>query len=95
MSLPKFHVIVCVRKTENFGSLCDELVGLAGEEPDEPSDDQGMVSFQWALESHAKAESIAAALLRLCERPEIALLRLSNSDDPQASFSFKDTRNRQ
>jgi hypothetical protein len=51
-----------------------------------------MVDFHWGFDSFAEAESVAAALTVLREKPELTLLRLSNRDDPQASIAFKDER---
>ena len=90
--LPKFDVVVWVRKTDTFLALRDELIGLAADEPHEASECEGIVEFHWRFDSFAKAETAAAALAALRQRAEIVLLRLSNCDDPQASFTFKDAR---
>jgi hypothetical protein len=89
---PRFEVIVWVRKTEAFLGLRDELIGLAADEPDEGTEYEGMVDLHWRFDSFAKAETVAAALTVLRQRPELVLLRLSNCDDPQSSFTFKDAR---
>ncbi|HEY8193427.1 MAG TPA: hypothetical protein VIF13_00110 [Hyphomicrobium sp.] len=89
---PKFEVIVWVRKTGAFLALRDELIGLAADEPHEASECEGMVDFHWRFDSFAKAETAAAALAALRRRAEVVLLRLSNCDDPQSSFMFKDER---
>jgi hypothetical protein len=90
--LPPFDLVVWVKKTEDFLELRDELVGLAVAEPDESTDDQGMVRLHWRFETHVEAENVAAALVALRARPEIVLLRLSNLENPSASFTFKDVR---
>jgi hypothetical protein len=90
--LPKFEVVVWVKKTDAFPALRDELIGLAADEPDESTDYRDMVDFHWGFDSFAEAESVAAALTVLREKPELTLLRLSNRDDPQASIAFKDER---
>lgn len=89
---PKFEVIVWVRKTGAFLALRDELIGLAADEPHEVSEHEGMVDFHWRFDSFAKAETVVAALTSLRQRAEFVLLRLSNCDDPQSSFTFKDAR---
>ncbi|MFZ3178730.1 MAG: hypothetical protein WA156_00625 [Methylocystis silviterrae] len=90
--LPPFDLVVWVKMTEDFLELRDELVGLAVAEPDESTDDQGMVGLHWRFETHVEAENVAAALVALRARPEIVLLRLSNLENPSASFTFKDVR---
>lgn len=85
-------VSVWIKKTDAFPALRDELIGLAAIEPDESTEYEGMVEFHWRFDSVAEAESVAAALTVLRQRPEIVLLRLSNYDDPKASFTFKDER---
>lgn len=90
--IAKFDVVVWVRKTDTFLALRDELIGLAADEPDEASEREGIVDFHWRFDSFAKAETVAAALTSLRQRAEFVLLRLSNCDDPQSSFTFKDER---
>jgi len=90
--LPKFDVVVWIMKTNAFPALRDELIGLAADEPDESTEYEGMVDFHWGFDSFAEAESVAAAFTVLRQRPELVLLRLSNCDDPKASFTFKDER---
>jgi len=90
--LPKFDVIVWLRKTDAFLALRDELIELAAEEPDEATEYEGMAHLHWQFDSFAKAESVVAALTVFRQRSELVLLRLSNCDDPQASFTFKDER---
>ncbi|WP_292530000.1 hypothetical protein [Methylocystis sp.] len=90
--LPPFDVVVWVKKTDDFLELRDALIGLAVTEPDESTDYQGMVDFHWGFETYAEADSLAAPFAMLRERPEIALLRLSNLENPSASFTFKDAR---
>ena len=90
--LPKFDVIVWIKKTDAFSALRDELISLAVDEPDKSTDYEGMVDFHWGFDSFAEAESVAAALTALREKPELVLLRLSDRDDPRASITFKDDR---
>jgi hypothetical protein len=49
MDINKFDVIVWVRKTDSFPTLCDELLRLAGNEPDESTSFEGMVDFHWGF----------------------------------------------
>jgi hypothetical protein len=44
--------------------------------------------FSLRFESFAKAETAAAALVAIRQRAEVVLLRLSNCDDPESSFTF-------
>jgi hypothetical protein len=80
------------QKDEALLALRDELIRLAADEPDEVSEHEDMVDFHWRSDSFAKAETVAAALAALRRRGEVVLLRLSNCDDPQSSFTFKDER---
>ncbi|MFZ0457465.1 MAG: hypothetical protein WAM17_03320 [Rhodoplanes sp.] len=88
----KFEVIVWIRKTDVFLILRDELLGVAGDEPDESTDYEGMVDFHWGFAKLPEAERMASALTALASRPEVVLLRLSNYDDLDASLTFKDER---
>lgn len=90
--VPPFDVVVWVKKTDDFPELRDELIGLPVTEPDESTDYQGMVDFHWGFATYAEADSLAAVFAVLCDRPEIVLLRLSNLENPSASFVFKDVR---
>ena len=92
MILNKFDVIVWVRKTDTFPALRNELLCLAGNEPDESTGYQGMVDFHWDFAHLADAERTAAALSPLTSRSEIVLLRLSNFDNLDASVTYKDER---
>jgi hypothetical protein len=91
-TLAKFDVIVWIRETDAFPALRDELLALAGEEPDESTGYEGMVDFHWGFADLADAERLAAALGPLTSRPELVLLRLSNYDNLDASITFKDER---
>ena len=92
MTPNKFDVIVWVRETDSFPALRNELLRLAGNEPDESTSYQGMVDFHWGFAHLADAERIAAALNPLTSRPEIVLLRLSNYENLDASVTYKDER---
>jgi len=92
MSLAKFDVIVWIRETDAFPALRDELLRLAGEEPDESTGYQGMVDFHWGFSHLADAERMAATLRPLTSRPEVVLLRLANYDNLDASLTYKDER---
>lgn len=92
MSLAKFEVIVWIRETASFPALRDELLRLAGDDPDESTGYQGMVDFHWGFARIADAERMAAAISPLTSRPEVVLLRLSNYDNLDASITYKDER---
>jgi hypothetical protein len=86
------EIIVWLRKTDSFPALRTELLGLAGDEPDESTDYQGMVDFHWSFALLADAERMASALTPLTSRPELVLLRLSNYDNLDRSVTYKDER---
>ena len=90
--LPKFSIIVWVRKTDEFEALRKDLISLVGDEPFETTEYQGMVDFHWGAEEHAKAKQIADSLREISKRSEVVLLRVSSLDDAAASFSVKDER---
>jgi hypothetical protein len=92
MVLNKFDVIVWARETDSFSALRNELLRLAGNEPDESTSYQGMVDFHWGFAHLADAERMAAALSQITSRSDIVLLRLSNCDTPDASITYKDER---
>ena len=83
--LPKFEVVVWIKKTDAFAALRDELIGLAVEEPDQSTEYEGVVDFHWGFDSFMEAASVAEILTVLSQRPELLLLCLSNRDDPKAS----------
>src|SRR3954471_24210510 len=90
--LPKFSVIVWVRKTDEFETIRNALISLVGDEPFETTEYEGMVDFHWRAEEHAKANQIADSLRELSKRSEIFLLRISSLDEAPASFSVKGER---
>lgn len=92
MRTPLFEVIVWIRQTNAFPSLRDDLLALAGDEPDESTGYEGMVDFHWRFAHLTDAERMAAALTPLAARPEIVLLRLSNYENLDASVTYKDER---
>jgi hypothetical protein len=94
LRLPAFDVVVWLRKTEAFSALRDELIRLAVVEPDEWSEDQGVVDFHWGFESLTQAKRTAETLTVLCGIPELVLLRVSNNNDLDASITYKDQRGR-
>jgi hypothetical protein len=73
MILNKFDVLIWVRETVSFPALRDELIRLAGNEPDESTSYEGMVDFHWGFVDLADAEHIAAALSQMAS--DIVLLR--------------------
>jgi hypothetical protein len=92
MDINKFDVIVWVRKTGSFPALRNELLRLAGNEPDESTSYEGMVDFHWGFVDLADAEHVAAALSQMASRSDIVLLRLCNYDNLDASVTYKDAR---
>ena len=90
--LPKFSVIIWVRKTREFEAIRNDLISLAGDEPSETTEYEGMVDFHWGFKEHAKATQFADSLREISKRSEIVLLRVSSLDDAIASFSVKDER---
>jgi hypothetical protein len=92
MTMPTFEVVVWIKKTDAFEALRDELIGFAVEEPDESTEDEGVVDFHWGFDKLEEAASVAEVLTALSQRPELLLLRMSSRDDPTASTVFKDTR---
>jgi hypothetical protein len=92
MDINKFDVIVWVRKTDSFPTLRDELLRLAGNEPDESTSYEGMVDFHRGFVDLADAEHMAAALSKMAPRSDIVLLRLCNYDKLDASVTYKDAR---
>ena len=61
----KFEAITWLRETDAFPALRDELLALAGDEPDESTRYEGMVDFHWGFAKLADAERMAAALTPL------------------------------
>ena len=55
-TLAKFDVIVWIRETDAFPALRDELLALAGEEPDESTGYEGMVDFHWGFADLAERQ---------------------------------------
>ena len=92
MQSRKAEIIVWLRKTDSFAALRTELLGLAGDEPDESTDYQGMVDFHWSFSHLADAERMASTLTPLTLWPELVLLRLSNYDNLDRSVTYKDER---
>ena len=92
MNINKFNVIVWVRKTDSFPALRDELLRLAGNQPDESTSYEGMVDFHWGFSNLEDAEHVAAAFSQMASRPDVVLLRLSNYDNLDASVTYKDAR---
>ena len=65
MATDKFDVIVWVRETDSLPALRNELLRVAGNEPDESTSYDGMVDFHWAFAHLTDAERMAAALRHL------------------------------
>ena len=92
MDINKFDVIVWVRKTNSFPALRNELLRLAGNEPDKSTSYEGMVDFHWGFVDLVAAEHVAAALSQMTSRSDIVLLQLCNYHNLDASVTYKDAR---
>jgi hypothetical protein len=92
MQSTKVEIIVWLRKTGSFPELRTKLLGVAGDEPDELTDYQGMVDFHWSFSHLADAERMASTLAPLTSWPELVLLRLSDYDNLDRSVTYKDER---
>ena len=90
--LPKFSVTVWVKKTDKFQAIRENLVTLAGVEPDESTQYEGMVDFHWGFEVHSGAKQLADCLKEVSSAPEIVVLRISSLDPAVASSTLKDER---
>ena len=88
----KFAVVVWVRKTDTFNALREQLIAIAGDEPEESTEYEGMVDFHWRFESYAAAGRQAKLLQEITHKPEIVILRLASYDDETPSVTLKDTR---
>ena len=92
MTVNKFDIVVWIRETGSFPTLRDELLSLAGSEPEQSTSYDGVVDLHWGFSSLVDAERMAAFLSQITSWPEIVLLRLSNYDNPDASVTYKDER---
>jgi hypothetical protein len=92
MAPNKFDVVVWIRETGSLSALRDELLRLAGSEPDESTSHQGMVDLHWGFTHLADAQRVATALSRISSRSDIVLLRLSNYENLDSSVTYKDER---
>jgi hypothetical protein len=89
---PKFSVTVWVKKTDQFEAIRENLISLAGAEPFESTEYEGMVDFHWGFEVHSRAEQLANCLKGTSRRPEIVVLRISSLDGAVAPSTLKDER---
>jgi hypothetical protein len=90
--LPRFAVVVWVRKTASYPAIHDELLELAAEEPYESTEYQGMVDYHWGFDRMAQADQLASSLRKFAEKPEIVVLRIQSRDDATPSKTLKDER---
>jgi len=90
--LPKFSIIVWVRKTDAFEAIRKDLISLVGDELSKALNTKGWSAFTGGAEEGAKAKQIAESLREISKRSEVVLLRVSSLDDAAASFSVKDER---
>jgi hypothetical protein len=89
--LPKFTVVVWVRKTDDYPTIRDELLGLAADDPYESTEYEGMVDFHWGFDHASQANELANSFRDVAKRPEIVVLRITG-DDANSSLTFKDER---
>ena len=90
--LPKFAVVVWIRKTDDYPAIRDELLGLAADDPYESTDYEGMVDFHWGFDRASQADELASAFSEIVKRPEIVVLRIMSDDDASPSRTLKDER---
>jgi hypothetical protein len=88
----KFAVVVWVRKTDAFKAIQEQLVAIAGDEPAESTEYEGMIDFHWGFDVRAEAERLANSLRDISGKPEIVLLRLSSYDGLTEPLTIKDAR---
>ena len=74
LELPRYSVVVWVKKTDEFRSIERELLDIAGEEPYELAEYDGSVDFHWGFEEQKSAEEFAASLQAIVKKREILLL---------------------
>jgi hypothetical protein len=89
--LPKFTVVVWVRKTDNYLAIRAELLGLVADDPYDSTEYEGIVDFHWGFEHASQAEELANSLREVAKRPEIVVLRITG-DDANSSKTLKDER---
>ena len=90
--LPKFSVVVWVRKTADYPTIRGKLLELAVNDPYESTEYQGMVDFHWGFDQASQADELAATLREIMERPEVVVLRIMSRDDASPSRTLKDER---
>lgn len=89
----KFAVIIWIRYEEHFDQLWAELRAAAHRDPEKDTEyDSGRVFAHWDCDSREIAESLARALRRFSDRPEIVFLRLADYRNEEGSITYKDTR---
>jgi hypothetical protein len=92
LQLPKFTVVVWVRKTDDYPTIRDKLIELAVDDPFESTEYQGMVDFHWGFDEESQADELVRSLREIVERPEIVVLRIMSRDDASPSKTLKDER---
>jgi hypothetical protein len=90
--LPKFAVVVWLRKTASYQAAHDELLEVAAEEPYESTEYQGMVDYHWGFDRMAQADRFANSLRAVAEKPDVVVLRIQSRDDATPSKTLKDER---
>jgi len=90
--IPRFAVVVWVRKTASYPAIHDELLELAAEDPYESTEYQDIVDYHWGFDRMAQADRFASSLLKFAEKPEVVVLRIQRRDDGTPSTTLKDER---
>jgi hypothetical protein len=65
--LPKFSVVVWVRKTDDYPTIYDRLLDSAVEEPCQSTEYEGMVDFHWGFHERTRADDLAGALREIAD----------------------------
>ncbi len=90
--LPDFSVVVWLRASERFDDQRSELLSIAGDEPYDSTQYQGMLDFHWGFDNLADAHKLADAFGQIARCPEIVLLHIMSRIDGVESITLKDER---
>ena len=59
--LPDFSVVVWIKMTEHFPAVRSEVLSVAGREPYEMTEHQGMCDFHWSFTNFEDARRFVGA----------------------------------
>jgi hypothetical protein len=90
--LPDYSIVVWLRVGERFDELRSELQSVAGKEPYDSTQYQGMQDFHWGFDNLVEAQEFANALKHIAQSPEIVLLHIMSRIDGVESITLKDER---